>query len=184
MKKFCITFLLSGIIILSAMLISAGGFGGSDSSFAAASEYLRIHIRADSNEERAQAVKLKVRDAVVEYLTPLVAVADSKTESIVLVRQNLKNIEEVAERVLVEHGFVYGAAARIKTERFPTRVYGDQTLAAGEYDALIIELGSGKGDNWWCVVYPPLCFSSASGENVKYKSLIKEKIERWKSRFQ
>lgn len=183
MKKFCITFLLSGIIILSAVLISAGGLGSSNASFAAASEYLRIHIRADSNEERAQAVKLKVRDVVVEYLTPLVAVADSKIEAILLVRQNLENLEAVAERVLAEHGYFYGATAQVKTERFPTRVYDDQTLAAGEYDALIIELGSGKGDNWWCVVYPPLCFSSASGENVKYKSLIKEKIDRWKARF-
>ena len=169
---------------MSAVALSVGGVGGvSRQSAPTRCEYFRIHIRADSNEKEAQAVKLKVRDAVVEYLTPLVAVADSKEQAMSLTKGKLKEIEEVAASVLERNGYFYGATASLKSESFPTRVYGDYTLSAGEYEALIIELGLGRGDNWWCVVYPPLCFSSAGGENVKYKSLIREKIERWKSRM-
>ena len=68
----------------------------------------------------------------------------------------------------------------MKTEEFPTRIYGEYTLPAGEYTALIIELGEGAGDNWWCVIYPPLCFSSPSGGKIVYKSKIIEIIETWK----
>ena len=90
----------------------------------------------------------------------------------------LGEIERVAARVLRENGFSYGARASLRREQFPTRVYADATLEAGEYDALILELGSGKGDNWWCVVYPPLCFTSGNG-NVVYKSKIAEIIKRF-----
>ena len=84
----------------------------------------------------------------------------------------------VATQVLKEQGFAYSASAEIKKESFPTRVYGEYTLPAGEYSALIIRLGSGKGDNWWCVVYPPLCFASTDTD-VIYKSKIQEIIEKW-----
>lgn len=178
MKKVCIIFLLSIIISLTAVGFS--GFGGAQNTVQ--SEYLRIHIRADSNEESAQAVKYLVRDEVVEYLTPLVAGYETKDEAMFGVSQSLAGIERVAERVLSQNGFFYGAKARLTKETFPTRVYGDYTLPAGEYAALIIELGSGAGDNWWCVVYPPLCFAAPSGENVIYKSKIKEIVENWKTR--
>ena len=82
--------------------------------------------------------------------------------------------------MLARNGFDYAARAEVRTEEFPTRVYGDYTLPAGTYTALIVELGSGKGDNWWCVVYPPLCFAGSSQGNVVYKSKIAEIIENWK----
>ena len=176
MKKFCIIFLTSIIIILTAV-----GFGGCFTSVSEPTDYLRIHIRADSNEESAQTVKYLVRDKVVEYLTPIVASCESKQTAMKSVKTALTDIESVAKGVLVEQGYTYGASAKVATENFPTRVYGEYTLDAGEYTALIIELGSGKGDNWWCVVYPPLCFTGATGENVVYKSKILEIIERWKN---
>jgi stage II sporulation protein R len=146
-----------------------------------AQEYLRIHIRADSNEDKAQAVKYLVRDQVVEYLTPLVANYQTQSQAVLGIQENLENIERVATQVLTKHGFSYGASASVEQEVFPTRIYGEYTLASGEYTALIIRLGSGKGDNWWCVVYPPLCFTSAHGENVIYKSKIMEIIEKWRT---
>lgn len=176
MKKFCIIFLTSIIIILTAV-----GFGGCFMNTNKQTDYFRIHIRADSNEESAQAVKYLVRDKVVEYLTPIVASCDDKQTAMESVKSALKDIERVAESVLTERGYTYGANAKITQETFPTRVYGEYTLGAGEYTALIIELGLGKGDNWWCVVYPPLCFTGATGENVVYKSKILEIIERWKN---
>jgi len=180
MKKFCIIFLLSIIISLTAF-----GFGGfsqneatmyaSNSSKSLQNNYLRIHIRADSNENDAQAVKYKVRDDVVDYLTPLVAECDTKNQAMQGIKNHLGDISKVAEQVLCAEGFFYGATAELKTESFPTRVYGEYTLPAGEYSALIIRLGKGEGDNWWCVVYPPLCFA-ATDANVVYKSKIKEII--------
>ena len=68
-----------------------------------------------------------------------------------------------------------------ENEKFPTRVYGEFTLESGYYDAVIVELGEAKGDNWWCVVYPTLCFTG--GENVKYSSLILKVIEEFKQKF-
>ena len=185
MKKFCIIFLLSIIISLTAL-----GFSGALSpnkgaaqpqETAVCGEYLRIHIRADSNEATAQAVKYSVRDKVVEYLTPVVAECPTKTDAMLGVESRLHSIAEVATDVLREKGYGYSATAELETETFPTRVYDGYTLPAGEYSALIIRLGSGQGDNWWCVVYPPLCFTSAS-ENVIYKSKIVEIIQDWKNR--
>ena len=178
MKNVCIIFLLSIIISLTALGFSSE-FAGSNSDTSA---YLRIHIRADSNEAEAQAVKYLVRDGIVEYLTPIVACSETKTAAMSGVRACLDGIEKTAEQILLAHGFSYGASAKIAKETFPTRVYENYTLPAGEYTALIVELGSGKGDNWWCVVYPPLCFAAPKGVNVIYKSKILEIIERFENR--
>ena len=80
-------------------------------------------------------------------------------------------LDAARRELLEETGYFYGASAEIREENFPTRVYGDLTLAEGVYDALIIELGTGTGDNWWCVLYPPLCFTSSS-QDVEYRSII------------
>lgn len=175
MKKICIIFLTLFIISLTAV-----GFSGVcvPTDGVDTTGYFRIHIRADSNEVQAQAVKYLVRDEIVEYLTPLVASYQTKAEAEAGVKANIESVKKVAERVLRRNGFDYGARVQIKRESFPTRVYGEYTLPAGAYTALIVELGEGAGDNWWCVVYPPLCFTA--GENVVYKSKILEIIERWK----
>ena len=185
MKKFCIIFLLSIIISLTAVGFSGASGKKTENTppmYATninTDEYLRMHIRADSNEKEAQEVKYYVRDKVVEYLTPLVANYENKTQATAGVKENLDEIAKVATQALRAKGYFYGASAQLKTEAFPTRVYGDCILPAGEYSALVVRLGSGRGDNWWCVVYPPLCFVAPRGENVIYKSKIKEIIERF-----
>ena len=186
MKKVCIIFLLSIIISLTALGLS-GVLGTENANEAPmyatnaqTDDFLRIHIRADSNERAAQEVKYTVRDRVVEYLTPLVANYQTKAQAMAGVAQNLEQVASVAAQALRAKGFSYGARAELKTETFPTRIYEDCVLPAGEYSALIIYLGSGTGDNWWCVVYPPLCFSAPTGKNVVYKSKILEIIERFK----
>ncbi len=177
MKKLCIIFL--SLIIIT---ITAVGFSGvfTLNQTPSTTEYLRIHIRADDNSDRAQSVKFAVRDAVVEYLTPIVAECNDKETSIAQIRKRLFEIAQIADATLKRHGFYYGASAEINKEVFPTRVYGEYTLQSGEYTALIIRLGRGAGDNWWCVVYPPLCFTG--GEKVAYKSKILEIIKNWKNR--
>ena len=176
MKKFAVVGLILAAIV--GVVFASVGLGHGGASVEDNAAYLRVHIRANSNSNEDQSVKYKVRDGVVEFLTPVVANCETKAAAIEKIGENLAGIEKVAERVLKENGFSYGARASIRKEEFPTRVYENVTLAAGVYDALILELGTGAGDNWWCVVYPPLCFTSGNG-NVIYKSKIAEIIRKF-----
>ena len=169
MKKYCIVFVLLFIIILTAAVCARPEDG-------TAAAYLRLHVRANSDSAADQAVKYEVKEAIVEYLTPVAASAESKEEAVAALEAALPGIERTANAVLAENGFAYLSRAEIRAEEFPTRVYDGVTLGAGVYDALIVELGSGKGANWWCVVYPPLCFAGETGANVQYRSRIWEII--------
>ena len=171
MKKLCISFLIIAIIVLS----SVGIFGLNAQP---QKEYLRIHIRANSNLSADQEVKYLVKRDVVEFLTPYIAQCDTKQKAKTMLNDNLSNIEKVATKTLRQNGFEYSVKASIKNEQFPTRVYDGVCLESGFYDALIIELGEAKGDNWWCVVYPPLCFTG-EGCSYIYKSKIIEIINKF-----
>ena len=141
-------------------------------------EYLRIHIRANSNEFYDQNVKYAVKDAVVEALIPIVSEIHTFEEAKAVISENFAFIESVANDVLESNGFEYRSHAKIAREYFPTRTYDDITLEEGEYDALILELGSGSGNNWWCIVFPAFCFTkSENGENIVYISRIWEIIK-------
>ncbi len=141
-------------------------------------EYLRIHIRANSNSIEDQNVKYKVKDAVVDALIPILADIDDFEEAKRVMSENFDLIESVADKVLKSEGFYYGCQAEIDNEYFPTRVYDQLTLEEGYYDALILRLGSGEGDNWWCLVYPAFCFtSSQNSDNIVYISKIWEKLK-------
>ncbi len=168
MKKFCISFLLCAIIVLTAV-----AFITNDRQVN--TEYLRVHIRANSNLQIDQNVKYLVKDAVIDYLTPKIAFCKTKQQAKELLEGELTNIERVANKVLKANGFDYTSNAKLNEQEFPTRVYNGLELEAGYYDALILELGKGAGDNWWCVVYPPLCFVDSSAGYV-YKSKIYEII--------
>ena len=141
-------------------------------------DYLRIHVRANSNSAEDQRVKYEVKDEVVKYITPFVADCVTKEKAMKVMSGILPQIEDVCKKALKERGYNYGARASVRSEKFPTRVYGDLTLEEGVYDALIVELGEGVGDNWWCVIYPPLCFTSASAD-VTYRSIIKDIIDKF-----
>ena len=182
MKKSCITFLLAGIIILTALIGTSLSAAALSKNATITAEYLRIHIRADSNEAAAQEVKYEIRDEVVETLIPVLSVTRDKAEAKRAIEKNLAAVKAAAEAVLKQRGFSYGASAELTVEHFPSRTYDGVTLPEGDYDSLIVNLGSGKGDNWWCVAYPPLCFSTAGKTNVAYKSLILERIREWKAR--
>ena len=180
MKNVCIIFLSLFILGLAVFGLAGVEQEGGKGNFAVCErDFLRIHIRADSNESDAQAVKYRVRDSVVEYLAPIVADCLDKDTAIEKLRAYLPQITAVANETLQKQGFFYGATAGIEQEYFPTRVYGEYTLPSGEYTALILRLGRGQGDNWWCVAYPPLCFVNANVD-VQYKSKLLEIIQRFK----
>lgn len=175
MKK---VFILITALAALLIVINVATYDEAESSDVNA-DYLRIHIRANSNSDIDQSVKYEVKEAVVKALTPALENVSSKKEAMKIISENLELIDEVSERVLVSHGFYYGAKSRLCQEDFPTRTYGELTLSGGVYDALIVDLGSGEGDNWWCVVFPPLCFvADGEGEKVTYKSLIAEWFEK------
>lgn len=140
-------------------------------------DYIRIHIRADSNDDEAQAVKLLVRDEIVGYLSGKADGVQCKEEMLSIIEGELGTIKKKADLVLKQNGFDYTCRVNIRREDFPTKTYGDLTLPEGNYLALIIELGSGEGNNWWCVAYPPLCFIASEdveGDKVEYRSKIAE----------
>jgi len=170
------------LLILLLFVLCACQFSGQQT--ASNQEFLRIHIRANSNQNADQSVKYAVKQAVVDYLTPLLAGAETKQQAMQTVSSNLQQIQQVANNVLAQNGFDYASQALLCVEQFPTRMYDDVVLEAGVYDALIVNLGSGQGDNWWCVVYPPLCFvpsQSQNDGNVVFRWKILEIIKNWKN---
>ncbi len=146
-------------------------------------QLLRIHIRANSNSQCDQNVKYIVKQAIVDYLVPYVSQCYSLQDAISIVSAKLSDIEHVANNTLLDCGYSYDSHVRLCQELFPDRVYDGVTVPSGVYDALIVELGSGTGDNWWCVVYPPLCFvgSYSSGDSIVYQSKLYEIISKWQS---
>ena len=174
MKKFILVFV--AILVVIGTVIIAKNMGNTAE---ADTDYLRIHVRANSNSQTDQSIKYIVKDEVVAFITPYAAQCTDKAKAMEIISGILPEIEEVCDRVLAEHGFSYKSRASVRAEEFPTRVYGDLTLESGLYDALIIELGSGTGDNWWCVIYPPLCFTSGTAD-VKYRSAIWDIINKFK----
>ena len=124
---------------------------------------LRLHIVANSDSDEDQALKLKVRDEVVDRCGFLFENCVSAEQSIKTAADNIGFIKYVAEQVITENGYNYDADCQVTQCSFPTKQYerpGDSvvSLPRGEYNALNIKIGAAKGKNWWCVMYPPLCF--------------------------
>lgn len=117
---------------------------------------LRLHVIANSNKVGDQALKLKVRDAVIEYMADQ---KDLKTvdETREYLKENKKRLQRIAEGVIAAQGYDYPAAVELGVRYIPQKTYGDITFPAGNYEALNITIGSGQGENWWCVLFPPLC---------------------------
>ena len=179
MRKGCIIFLLLFILTITLCGLCGGG-GAVLLSANQPSSYLRMHVRANSNDNADQAVKYQIKEKIVEYLTPVVAECNSKRQAENALKGELAGVQAVAKKALQNSGFDYGATASLHIEQFPARIYEDLLLPAGEYMALVITLGEGKGDNWWCVVYPPLCFTACGEQTILYKSKILEIIEHFK----
>lgn len=171
MKKlkhiFCkiVSIFLSGVIIFCILSI----FSGCKDNNTYDGELLRLHIRANSNSSADQAIKLDVRDAINAFIADNIK-KTTFDEAFSEIEANLSKLTDIACGVLGRAGFTYKANAKLAYEYFPSRMYADVTVPEGYYDALVIELGTAVGDNWWCVIYPPLCY----GEGYKYKSFFAE----------
>lgn len=153
------------------------------------SELVRLHIIANSDSNPDQAAKLKVRDCVLQVLTPKLQNVNSIDEAQKVINSSLPELQQTAEQSLHSSGMNYPAAAFLRFENYPTRVYDGFSLPAGNYLSLQITLGNGDGHNWWCVVFPPLCMASAEDESAfsglsdDDTGLIKESDSGYKLKF-
>ena len=151
------------ILIVAALLLTVGAAGlwqHYDRAEAppVADMLIRFHVVANSDSAVDQAVKLKVRDAILQELDGTLQSCDSIAAAEDAIGAALPAVVHRANRVLADEGFAYMAAAALTEAEFPTKSYGDLTLPAGEYRALRVTLGAAEGKNWWCVLFPPLCF--------------------------
>ena len=130
---------------------------------------LRFHVRANSDSEADQAVKQKVRDAVLDKIKQD-GVGESREAVMNYIKKQKESLIAVANQVLRDEGFGYVATAYLTKENFPVKQYGDLTFPAGEYDAFRVDLGCAQGHNWWCVLYPSLCFVDTTSGVVPEES--------------
>ncbi len=129
---------------------------------------LRLHILANSDSDEDQALKLKVRDAVIAYAKELFVDTENKEQAMAQAQQRLSALEQVAEQTLRENGCTHRVKASVDHTFFPTKEYDNGTrLPAGFYDALRLEIGQAKGRNWWCILYPPLCFGGSIEQSAQ-----------------
>ena len=166
MKKFLVIGLL--IVVLFCVVIC---FGVGDKN-----TYIRIKITANSLREIDKNIKYKVKDKVVEFVTPYILECESYEEVYNVLNKNIETISCIIDGVLAQNNLDYKCDAQMGSEYFPARNYDDITISNGFYDAISINLGKAEGDNWWCVLYPPLCFNNSDFGEVKYKSRFVELI--------
>ena len=152
--------ILSLVAIISIMTISISGELKKIST--ASQDYkdklIRFHVIANSDSDEDQNLKLKVRDAVINYLQPKLLESESIEESESIIKKEYDELDKISKNIISENGYDYDVKVGIDYSEFPTKQYSNVVLPAGEYKALKIIIGEGKGKNWWCVMFPPLCF--------------------------
>ena len=158
--------------VLLAAVISFGVYRQADAAEQAeiqehlAQEVVRFHVLANSDSADDQELKLKVRDAVPGYMEEKLPESDGADETKDWLRSHIDEIEEISRRTVADAGTEYPVSAAVTTCWFPDKTYGDVTFPAGNYEALRIEIGEAKGHNWWCVLYPGLCFMDTTNAVV------------------
>ncbi len=135
-----------------------------------AEKVLRFHVLANSDAAEDQNLKLEVRDAIGSYMQEKMQNVKSKEECEALVVAELEEIEQVAGKIVKDSGFPYEVRAELTECKFPVKSYGSYTFPAGSYDALRVTIGEGDGQNWWCVMYPNMCFENSMYEVTDQKS--------------
>lgn len=156
-KRFTILIFLLFIYIL----ISANAYTNAICSDISDSVF-RLHVIANSDSVQDQNLKYIVRDNVLKYMASITSGVTSKEEIIEIASNNLEEFKQIAQNTIYENGFNYDVTVEIGNFDFPTKTYGDVSFPAGFYDALKIKIGNASGQNWWCVMFPPLCFIDVS----------------------
>ena len=159
-----LTYLLMFVIVISSLVgyYRVTYMGSLETVTQGISEsIIRFHVRANSDSEEDQEVKLKVKQAVVDYIRPMLSESESIDESRNILEKESVAIKEVAVSTLRDNGFDDDVRVYFERSYFPVKSYGDVTFPAGYYEAFRVDIGEAEGKNWWCVLYPPLCFVDA-----------------------
>ena len=175
MKKNILTIFIVLFLLFIFIIICANSYVSAVSSNISSSVF-RLHVIANSDSDEDQNLKYIVRDKILDYMNSLVDTnISSKEETMKIVSENLENFKSIAQDTVYENGYDYEVNVEIGNFTFPTKTYGDIALPAGYYDALRVTIGSAEGKNWWCVMFPPLCFVDVSSGVVPEDS--KETLE-------
>ena len=135
---------------------------------------IRFHVLANSDSDVDQDLKLRVKDEVLKYISPILNESQSLEESREILKREDKNIIKIAEDYIKSQGFDYTVETTLRRENCPVKEYGNIVLPQGEYEAYRILIGEGKGKNWWCVMFPPLCFIDVTKGQVAYDETEKK----------
>ena len=165
-----INFLKASIVILGLIFVLSVVTYAKNIQENISDSVLRLHIIANSNSAKDQSLKLLVRNAILEHLKSHNYSDCTKDEVISFVSQNLEEYKKVAENTIENAGYNYPVKVSISNTFFPTKEYGNISLPSGFYDALKIEIGNASGENWWCSLFPPLCFVDISSGIIDEES--------------
>ncbi|MGO5065685.1 stage II sporulation protein R [Clostridium sporogenes] len=182
MKKILV-FILSIIVIFFIGFSSFKLFNNSTSvnQRDISNKIIRFHVLANSDSIEDQSLKLKVKDEIINYMMPKLDKSSSIDESRKILKENDKEIKRIAEDIINKNGYKYSVNTHLGQDQFPIKTYGNITLPQGKYEAYKIVIGNGEGQNWWCVMFPPLCFVDVTKGEVstketeqKMKKVLKE----------
>ena len=152
--------IIEGALLIALCITLCTGLWARAQQQKLSGELVRLHVIAASDSDADQALKLRIRDRALMHLTPLLDRAQSVDDARAVIESELPHLEKLANDEIAAAGFDYSAAAALSPERYPTREYMGFALPAGSYLSLRITLGGGEGQNWWCVVFPPLCMTA------------------------
>ncbi len=172
MKKKAIISLLTGVCIAISLMAT---FEKTEQSLSR--NIIRLHIRANSDSAEDQALKLKVRDRILKESSGLLKGAKSKDEVYNIIGNNLDYLVQCAENEVYKNGYTYPVEVTLGKSVFPTKAYDDIYLPGGTYEALIVNIGNGAGYNWWCVIFPPMCFAEGTVDGNGEK-MLKDSIDK------
>jgi len=168
-KKFNKNAIVLTLLIFMFILISAISYVQSVSKDLSSCVF-RLHVIANSDSKEDQDLKYKVRDSLINYMNNLCANASNKLEAIDIANSHIEDFKSIAIKVIKDNGYDYDVSVEIGNFEFPTKSYGDISLPSGYYDALRVKIGSSSGQNWWCVMFPPLCFVDVTSGVVPEES--------------
>ena len=133
---------------------------------------VRLHVLANSDSDEDQALKLKVRDEILSYISPLVIDSKSQEDAMRIINEKIDEIEAIAQSAVYAHGYDYSVDVTLTLEEYPTRNYEAMSFPSGEYVSLRVLIGEAEGQNWWCVLFPPLCLSAATEQSANEEVFI------------
>ena len=157
LKRFLVLIILFSIYVFICAFSYVNAVSANISS-----SVFRLHVIANSDSAEDQNLKYLVRDALIDYMNSVYKNSNSKDEAISIAYQHKSDFYKIAKKVINDNGYDYNVNISIGNFAFPTKNYGDISLPAGYYDALKVEIGNASGQNWWCVMFPPLCFVDIS----------------------